>query len=295
MGITDVQRAMRSETIGSSDVAAILGLSPFASAWDIWAEKTGVPMRQRQGTEATELGDEYEAPLVRWAATQVPELHSIRYDEVLIHPDHSILVANADAVGIEGGAPVGIESKTAGLCGPLVRHEWGKSRSDEIPDRYWIQTQFQMACGGLSRVYVPVLLGGVGRVLYVVPRDDNAIGRMIEAVLDFVERYVQTRTPPPATPGEDTIERIIRQPKSKTDLPASAAATIAEWRRLRDARLKFEHAEEKAKAKVIGLLGTAEAGTLPDGSSVTYLEYSRSGYTVAPCKYRSAKFLKRKG
>jgi putative phage-type endonuclease len=33
----------RAQGIGGSDVAAILGLSPWRSAWDVWAEKTGDP------------------------------------------------------------------------------------------------------------------------------------------------------------------------------------------------------------------------------------------------------------
>jgi len=42
--VDEIKRAFsRAQGIGGSDVAAILGISPWRSAWDVWAEKTGDP------------------------------------------------------------------------------------------------------------------------------------------------------------------------------------------------------------------------------------------------------------
>ena len=41
MPITEKQRQRRRDHLGASDMAAVMGVSPYRNAWTIWAEKTG--------------------------------------------------------------------------------------------------------------------------------------------------------------------------------------------------------------------------------------------------------------
>jgi len=41
MALTTEQREIRRRYLGSSDIAAIFGMSPWKSAYDVWLEKTG--------------------------------------------------------------------------------------------------------------------------------------------------------------------------------------------------------------------------------------------------------------
>jgi len=286
--ITEVQRAMRARTIGSSEAAAILGLSPYASAWDVWAEKSS--MLKAGGTsEAAELGDAMEGHLVDWAARRL-NMVGLARDVVLVHAVHPFLVANADAVGTEkSGERVGIEAKTGGLCGPLVG-EWGEEWTDDVPDQYFIQCQFQMACGAFDSVYLPALLGGRGRVMYRIARNDHTIEMMMKDLLRFwSENILGGVAPAMAKPSEETISRIIRVPNKTIDIDS---ACVDRWAAAREDRLAAEKVEEDAKNKMLGELMDAEEGLLGDGRRLTYFETHRKGYQVAPCSYRSPRLKK---
>ena len=70
----------RTKTIGGSDVAAILGLSPWRSPLDVWREKTLGEADQRD-TPAMQAGVRFEPVILgrylatndRWRATASPE------------------------------------------------------------------------------------------------------------------------------------------------------------------------------------------------------------------------------
>ncbi len=54
MPITNRQRKLRQDHIGSSDMAAILGVDPWRTAYDVWLEKTG--SRSEPVVKGTEKG-----------------------------------------------------------------------------------------------------------------------------------------------------------------------------------------------------------------------------------------------
>lgn len=289
MGITDVQRSMRANAIGSSDAAAILGVSPYSSAWDVWAEKTGRLVSRTFAEEATELGDVNEQPLVQWM-TRRRKMIGLQFDVLLEHPEIPFFRSNADGLGkeIESGqeTEVGIEAKTAGLTGPVVG-TWGDDEwTDEIPEHYFIQCQFQMMCGGMNRVYVPALIGGRGRKAYCVQRQERTIELMMPVLIRFWEHNIQKDIAPEQCAPSLETARYLRRPKGKR-VPINSAI-VMEWDSARAARLDAEKLEDYTKAKMLGALGDAEEGDLGNGQIVTYHKFSRRGFTVGPSTYRKA-------
>ncbi len=59
----------RAPTIGSSGIAAILGLSPWAGPWDVWARTMG--LAQSKSTRATLRGHILEPAIADYYGQQV--------------------------------------------------------------------------------------------------------------------------------------------------------------------------------------------------------------------------------
>ncbi|GIV50738.1 MAG: hypothetical protein KatS3mg038_1259 [Candidatus Kapaibacterium sp.] len=57
----------RRSFLGASDAPAVLGLSPWRTAWEVWAEKTG-RIDSWTGNAATSAGQLLEPAVLAWAA-----------------------------------------------------------------------------------------------------------------------------------------------------------------------------------------------------------------------------------
>ncbi|MCP5109945.1 MAG: hypothetical protein GY953_03825, partial [bacterium] len=70
MPITEKQRQARRTALGSSDIPAILGVSPWAAPKDIWLEKVK-DAAPREANEWMEQGNLLEDAVLDWAATKL--------------------------------------------------------------------------------------------------------------------------------------------------------------------------------------------------------------------------------
>lgn len=289
--ITAEQRQARRSVIGGSDVAAVLGMNPWKTAWDVWAEKRGL-VAEGKSSEAADLGNMLEDPIVDWALEHLAAA-AVRRDLVVQHAEHGFLAANLDtAIDLAGGQSAVIEAKTAGLMGPLSA-EWGEEGTDQIPTHYILQVQHQMLCGGENyRVaYVPALLGGRGRQMFKVDRNERLIGAMLPALVAFWKDHVEAGVPPEqSAPSLDLAKRIRREPASVVELPDQV---VADFEAAREACKRANDAKEEAEGRLLAALGTAEAGTF-GGGMVTYLESQRKAYSVAASAYRSLRIKRTK-
>lgn len=229
----------RRQGIGGSDVAAILGISSWNSAIDIWLDKTG----QKQGTEETtneamEWGTILE-PVIRthFANTTgkpVSEVHAI-----LQHPQYPFMLADLDGVTIDdNGDPSILEIKTVS---EYKRSEWEQG----VPVYYQTQVQHYLAVTGLSLAYVAALIGGNSFRTYKVEADPDIQRMLISLEKDFwgkVERRIR-----PAIDGSDTSAKFLDSLYSGGDteelvLPSEAETWIDEY-------MKSTEEEDEAKTK----------------------------------------------
>jgi hypothetical protein len=131
--------------------------------------------------------------------------------------------------------------------------------------------------------------------LYKVQRDDAIIVELVRRGLEFWNNHVVPRVPPPDAPPAklETLKAIRRVPEKVIALPDDEL--FMTWDIARAERLACEKKEERAEAELLQALGDAEAGTLPDGSMVTYMETVRRGYTVQESTYRQLRLKRAKG
>lgn len=268
--ITPEQREARRNHIGSSDAASLFGLDPFrpAGPLDLYIEKTmEVVADAKAESEAIEIGNLIEVPLVEWAGKQVGS--PVITDPDALHAkckEHPLFESSIDAL-LQYLPKAGVEGK-----GTSMADQWGKPGTDEVPDRVILQCNVHALCHDLDEIYVPVLIGrfGLKRELYRVPRSDAIIRAIIEKGEEFWEKHVIPRIPPEATeaPSIDTLKGIRRIPATWAE-PCDISI-IEEWEAQKKARLDAKKAEEAALAKILLALGDAEGMRLGDGRELVY-------------------------
>lgn len=265
--LTEEQREQRKSCLGSSDMAAVLGLSPFRNAADVYLEKTG-KLEEQKETAVMKRGNYLEPAILNFAEDVLGNLSRNVFYKA---PDGLPMASNVDAMVNETKNPV--EAKSVGL---FVGEQWGEEGSDVIPDRVIIQGHVHMICTGADFCHVPVYLSAREFVMFGVGLSEKIKDIICTKAIDFWTYNVQRDTPPTdVVPAEAVMKRIRREPETVVDIPSECVSMVGRWDELKAARLLAEKAEKAAKSEVINLLGVSEAGQLPNGDMVTYLSQSR--------------------
>lgn len=123
----------RRSGLGGSDVAAILGLSPWASAWDVWRSKRNTP--EEKTSKAMERGRRLEDAIAEWTRDR---LNAKRFSmgRPCQDPERPWMRGTPDG-WLDG---VGLEIKTTRSW-----DGWGKEGTDQIPAVYKAQCLWYMA------------------------------------------------------------------------------------------------------------------------------------------------------
>lgn len=286
-----IDHEARAERMGASDAAAALGLSPFCSEYELAGLKTGRIEPDKSDTKSTKSGRQFETNVLDVAEE---ELGPIARGELVYAsgPDFP-LASTLDGRVIQTRNPV--EAKTTGIVGP-VYGEWGDEGSDVVPAYNLVQAVVQMICTEADLVHLYALIGGRGYVRYRILRDDQVCQEITERLSRWWQRHVIERVEP--TQSEpvplEVIKRIRRQPEKTIELYDQDLQTVADYEAAKALKSSAEKTAEAAQAKLLLLMGDAEAATLPDGRALTYFETQRKGYVVADSSYRTLR-IKKKG
>jgi putative phage-type endonuclease len=180
------ERAIRSQYIGSSDVAAILGFSKWKTALDVWKGKTdpmSVPdlAADESKRKILKRGKLLE-PVIRELAADEWHWKVIEENERHQDDEHGWMKAEVDFAIREDMEVVNCECKSVS---PFAVAEWGDEGTDEIPIEYYAQVMYALMVTGRSKCYVLALFGSDDLVRYVVHRDEETIANMREAVESF--------------------------------------------------------------------------------------------------------------
>ena len=188
----------RRKGVGGSDVAAIMGLSPYRGAYEVWAEKSGL-------IEAPDISDK---PAVIWGNILEPVVGE-HYAEN--HPDREVRRLNAVCQSIErpwAQASLDYEVKDPELGWGVLEIKTAGQRSegkwdDGVPLFYQTQVAHYLSVTGRAFADVAVLIGGQDYREYRIMRDEDDI-RAVESAVDEFWRRVQTGDEPPVdgSPGE---------------------------------------------------------------------------------------------
>jgi len=272
MPITELQRKERRKAIGSSDVAALLGIDPYRTPYDLWLEKTG--RLEEQGPEApsaaADAGNRFEPAVLDFAQERLGPL--IR-NQRRVRPE-LYLAVNLDAVVRRNGEPV--EGKTAGLFSPLI-DPWGEPETDQVPDRVLAQTHGQMLTVKKEICHVPSFLAGRGFLMFCVPFNPDLGNEIAERAVAFWENNVLADTPPEGVASLPVLKRMRRVPKKITTLGENL---LTDWLTAKEKAAQAGKVAEAVQSVLLTALGDAEAARFPSGEAVTYFEQGRADLDV---------------
>lgn len=197
MSLTDHDKAIRERRIGASEVAAVLGISPYADAtpFAVWARLT----QGYQRPDAAELtaGTYLERAVADWYADTHASQVVVTHSTGTRHPDHDWLSATPDREVCDGSASWLLECKT-----DRDRDAWGTPGTDQIPAHVAAQVQTQLACTGYPHCDVAVLFKARDEfACYTVRRDDDVIAHIIRECGAWFDRHVVKGEMPPLDGG----------------------------------------------------------------------------------------------
>ena len=182
--------------IGGSDVAPILGLSPWRTPYQVWEDKTGRGEEQPD-SPALYWGRLLEDP-IRQAYADRTGLVVTKPDCMFSSATHPFMHANLDGIAQDGRL---VEFKTSSRA-----DGWGEEGTDDIPEYYMTQVQHYMAVMEADRTDIGVLIGGRDFRIYTVAADKELQQMLIDEETKFWA-LVKTDTPPEVHSSSDAARR----------------------------------------------------------------------------------------
>lgn len=278
----------RRNRLGATDVSAILGLNPYRTAYEVWLDKRGL-LPPWSGNEATHLGQEFEPVILKLAGRRWGRMKR----NVVAKHNQLPIAATLDGWLIR--AKEVVEIKTAGLTNGFTElGHWGEEKSDIVPEWYQVQVQTQLLCTEASWARMLALISGRGLVEYHIRRDPEIGNSIAERCARWWNDHIVLGAEPDRDPVPpiEVLSKIRREPNSAVLFSDQDLRLVEEWQLAKAEASTAHKRSEELKARVVQRLGTAEKALLPDGRELTYLETTRSGYTVDATTYRTIRFRK---
>lgn len=297
--------AWRREGIGGSDVAAIAGLSTFASPMSTYLDKLDLrpeaepheAMLWGSILEPT-IGTEFENRTGLW----IVEPQVLTWD-----PEKPWRRATLDGLVVESPSAFAdaVEQVTTGEAElidladtfPLGVAEIKTTRDREwetIPDRVACQIQWALGITGLTHAWLPVLHAGQRLAIHELDFDPAAYDALARIVDRFWHDNVLAENPP-AVDGTNATTEALKAAYPQHD--DSTFVVLDDGHPARDAlaqlpdvkvQLKTLEAEKAELENVVRVaLGDSEAARDADGNElVTWKTQTRKAYTVEESEVR---------
>lgn len=269
-----MSRALRSNSraewlakrrIGASDVAAIVGRSPYKTGWDVWLRLTGQAEPQPQ-TQAMARGVRWEPIVLDLYATETGlPIRRTPEHTTWVRDDRPYLSATPDAFTLDGGRRGGVEAKTdvhvAEYGEPTVIDRWTPEAAAVVRPVYALQTYSQLAVvDELDFVDLAVLLPFYELRVYRFERDPDVDASLVDTVGAWYERHVVGREPPEIDGSYECRGYLAGQFPQRSDLRPGTDQELELATRIAqlDVELKAaKDAKDLASAQLQALIGDA--------------------------------------
>jgi len=275
----------RRKGLGGSDAAAVLGISPFRTARDLYYDKLGIVTADDQANWVQmEVGNLLE-PLVARIFAKKTRLKIYQRKCMFQHPYYPWMLADLDyLVDLPDGTTAILEIKTTNYN---AKDKWWYNGEEIVPPYYESQGRHYMAVMNLDRVYFCCLYGNNEdeAIIRRIDRDMAYETELIALEQDFWENNVLPKLPPPyfEDDGELILESLRRaRGPADTDAPpvtftGTQSANVARFlelqaeKRAYDAKANIVKAEmDRMKALIVADLGTSSSAISEDGCAITW-------------------------
>jgi putative phage-type endonuclease len=266
--ITKEQRKERINFIGSSDAAAILGLSQWKTPLSVWAIKTGqVPEEDISDKLQVKLGNKMESIVAELFEEETGKKLR-RVNETVYHPKYKFIACNIDRRVVGENA----------ICEIKTTAAWQKAKwngDDEAPAEYLIQVYHQLMVTGLPKAYLCVLIGNEDLKIKEILKDEAIQADILKSEVLFWNDFVLTDIMPALITKNDapTLAKLFPQAIEGPVLQLlDDASQLIEFldgykKDLNNLEGLISTNENKLKA----MLGDSEKGITPTGGEVRWI------------------------
>lgn len=283
----------RRNGIGGSDAAAVLGLSPWKSALELYCDKIGL----------TELEDS-EPDWLYWGKALEPVI-AARYEketgratiddgEFLIQRSavYPWMCCTTDRTIDDPAKPESPGVLSIKNIIGFKKSEW----EEEPPVEYQIQLQHELVVTRRTWGSFAVLFNGNTFGWFDVERNEKFCSFLIEKEREFWDRIVIGNPPPPGNPADSSREALGRL------YPNDSGSTIAldgefiilaeRIRGLKDEIAANKEELERVENKLKAAIGDNTYGVLPNGMRFSLKTIKKPAFMVEACEYRTLRRLK---
>jgi putative phage-type endonuclease len=290
--------ALRREDLTSTDIAALFGLSPYKTHFELWHEKKSGAGVEFVENERMKWGKRMEATVAAgiaedqgWAVR--PFKDYMRIEGLRIGSSFDFRITSGSNGGmvhaeIDGTDDAILEIK----CVDFLQFRDGWTIDEgfiEAPAHIELQAQHQMLVSGLKRAYIGVMVGG--NDIRVIERvaDPQVHAGILAAAREFWKSIDNNNPPPPVMP--DDAEAVIgmyqfAEPGKLLVVQddAELLALVREYRQFKTTASEADEQAQVRKAKILQHIGDHEKVLLP-GFNVSAsmigpasVSYERAGY-----------------
>lgn len=234
----------RKSRIGGTDIAVILGLSPWKTPYQLWLEKT-TGVATQAANEAMRYGIMMEPVIRDWYINETGILIQVPTSPI-IHAEFDYCVASVDGISYDRV----IEIKTS-----KSDRDWGEPGTDEIPVYYRTQVEWYLAICDRQIADVVVLFPGRMPLIYRVEADKELQSMLFDAAHEFWRR-IQENDPPEISTFTDVQLRFGHH-STAGEITASAGieAALARLKEIQQITKQLENEAVELKTGVMSFMG----------------------------------------
>lgn len=259
---------LRRKHVGGSEVAALFGLSPYQTRFDIWHIKAGNISGAQLDAERIEAGNFMEPAIASWAAKRWG-VDLRKFSGYVIHPTVEGMGCTPDYISTD--ATLIVQVKNVDGMEFYKNEQWdcvGEVLT-KAPMHILLQCQHEMACTGIAKGWLVVCVGG-NRLLRmeIEPRPKTAekLETEVKAFWDSVHLGAEPK--PDFQADADTIAALNPHCVEGKSIDLStnnrAHEVAANWLCGKKMEAEGSAMKDEAQAELLLMIGDAESATVGD-------------------------------
>ncbi len=255
----------RRKGIGGSDLAAIMGVSPFRTARDVYYDKLNIVSADDEFDDnwvAKEMGTILE-PLVARIFRKKTGYEIFQIKKMFHHPEYPFMLADVDYfVRLPDGSTAILEIKTTGE--ESVK-EWWRDGEKTVPEYYEAQGRHYMCVTDIDSVFYCCLYGRSEDdvIIREIKRDFEYEAEMIFLEQYFWKEHVMTKIPPPYTEKGDLVMKSAKSHIGDADKEApevslneSMSLKLDRYVKLQEEKKFYDSHSKKLESEMERIKGT---------------------------------------
>ena len=248
--LTEEQKEARRHGIGGTDVAALLGLNPYMTPYELWMIKTGRLEEKPPLTESKlRIRHAHEITI----ANEYAQIHNCklkRINKTLYHKKYPFMLCHLDRVVIGKRKIVECKSSSA-----YMQFQWGESGTNDAPLHYICQVYHQYAITGYDEADIAALINIDDTRYYPIPRDESLIKEIEERTEYFWRYHVQEDNPPDPSNRNDFNLMYPKNNGTLIDASDEALTLCKQLKEVKETIKKYEEEKVSIENSIISIIG----------------------------------------